>query len=446
MSEMSASNSKPRISSGWLALLVVAVLIGVMAVAIGAFNGSFTRGVPVTLTSNRSGLVMEPYSKVKMRGVQVGHVVTVNGGLNQISLRLEIDPDQIKYIPANVEARISATSLFGAKFVELIYPKNPSTQRLANGAVLRSENVTVEANTVFENLVELLKQIDVAKLNAVLSAIADGVNGRGERMGEAISDANEVLLALNSRSDTIRGDWRALKDVSDVYDAAADNILKTLDAAATSGETVTDKAQQLDSLLLNVAGFSRSGVTLLGPTKDNLVATINALQSTTSLLMKYNPALTCTLVGAKKVADDGYALGGNGKSFIMDAGLMLGDDPYRYPDNLPVNNAKGGAGGKPSCGSLPDVADNWPVRALVTDTGFGTGLDLRPNPGIGFPGIANYFPVTKAIPEPPRIRYPGPPAPGPVPYPGAPPYGAPQYGPDGTPLYPGVPPAPPPTP
>jgi len=443
---MSASNSKPRISSGWLALLVVVALIGVMAVAIGAFNGSFTRGVPVTLTSNRSGLVMEPYSKVKMRGVQVGHVVTVNGGLDQISLRLEIDPDQIKYIPANVEARISATSLFGAKFVELIYPKNPSTQRLANGAVLRSENVTVEANTVFENLVELLKQIDVSKLNAVLSAIADGVNGRGERMGEAISDANEVLLALNSRSDTIRDDWRALKEVSDVYSAAADDILKTLDAAATSGKTVTDKAPQLDSLLLNVAGFSRSGVTLLGPTKDNLVATINALQSTTSLLMKYNPALTCTLVGAKKVVDDGYALGGNGKSFIMDAGLLLGDDPYRYPDNLPVNNAKGGAGGKPSCGSLPDVADNWPVRALVTDTGFGTGLDLRPNPGIGFPGIANYFPVTKAIPEPPRIRYPGPPAPGPVPYPGAPPYGAPQYGPDGSPLYPGVPPAPPPTP
>ncbi|MBP1823134.1 phospholipid/cholesterol/gamma-HCH transport system substrate-binding protein [Mycobacterium sp. OAE908] len=446
MSEMSASNSKPRISSGWLALLVVVALIGVMAVAIGAFNGSFTRGVPVTLTSKRSGLVMEPYSKVKMRGVQVGHVVTVNGGLDQISLRLEIDPDQIKYIPANVEARISATSLFGAKFVELIYPKNPSTQPLANGAVLRSENVTVEANTVFENLVELLKQIDVSKLNAVLSAIADGVNGRGERLGEAISDANEVLLALNSRSDTIRDDWRALKEVSDVYSAAADDILKTLDAAATSGKTVTDKAPQLDSLLLNVAGFSRSGVRLLGPTKDNLVATINALQSTTSLLMKYNPALTCTLVGAKKVVDDGYALGGNGKSFIMDAGLLLGDDPYRYPDNLPVNNAKGGAGGKPSCGSLPDVADNWPVRALVTDTGFGTGLDLRPNPGIGFPGIANYFPVTKAIPEPPRIRYPGPPAPGPVPYPGAPPYGAPQYGPDGSPLYPGVPPAPPPTP
>ena len=108
------------------------------------------------------------------------------------------------------------------------------------------------------------------------------------------------------------------------------------------------------------------------------------------------------------------AIGGNGKSVIMDAALLFGDDPYRYPDNLPVVNAKGGPGGKPSCGSLPDVSKNFPVKYLVTDTGFGTGLDVRPNPGIGFPGIANYFPVTKGVPEPPRIRYPGGPAPGPL--------------------------------
>jgi phospholipid/cholesterol/gamma-HCH transport system substrate-binding protein len=426
--------------------MVVAALIAAMALAIGAFNGSFTRGVPVTLTSSRSGLVMEPYSKVKMRGVQVGRVVTVNGGLNQISLQLEIDPDQIAFIPANVAARISATSLFGAKFVELIYPEYPSAQKLTKGAVLRSENVTVEANTVFQNLVNLLKHVDASKLNAVLSALAEGVIGQGQRMGEGISAANEVLVALNPRTDTIRDDWRALKNVSNVYGAAAEDILKILDAAATTSVTITDEAGQLDSLLVSVTGLSRSGVALLGPTKDNLVATINALESTTSLLMKYNPALTCTLMGAKKVVDDSYALGGNGKSFIMDAGMMFGDDPYRYPENLPVNNAKGGAGGKPSCGSLPDVAANWPVRALVADTGFGTGLDLRPNPGIGFPGYANYLPVTRGVPQPPSIRYPGPPAPGPIPYPGAPPYGAPLYGPGGAPLFPGVSPAPPPTP
>ena len=53
-------------------------------------------------------------------------------------------------------------------------------------------------------------------------------------------------------------------------------------------------------------------------------------------------------------------LGGNGKSVIMDAALLMGDDPYRYPDNLPIVNATGGPGGKPSCGSLPDISKNYP--------------------------------------------------------------------------------------
>ena len=114
-------------------------------------------------------------------------------------------------------------------------------------------------------------------------------------------------------------------------------------------------------------------------------------------------------------------MGGNGKSVIMDSALLFGDDPYRFPDNLPKVNARGGPGGRPSCGSLPDPLQQFPVKYLVTDTGFGTGLDVRPNPGIGFPGWADYFPVTRAVPEPPSIRYPGGPAPGPLPGPPPPP-------------------------
>lgn len=433
-----------KIGSGWLALLLVVIVCSLIALALGAFNQTFTSTVPVTLTADRSGLVMEPYAKVKMRGVQVGRVATVAGDVDSATIQLYIDPDQVKNIPANVKARISATSLFGGKFVDLIYPNDPSPQRLASGAVLRSQNVAVEVNTVFQNLVYLIKQIDPSKLNGVLSALAQGVGGKGEQIGQSITDTNDVLQALNSRTDTMREDFRALADVSDTYGGAAHNIIATVDALTTTSATVSAKSTQLDQLLAGTAGLSRSGVELIGPNKDNLVNTVNLLAPTTSLLMKYNPELTCLLVGADKTgAGLSQMLGGsNGKSLIMDAALLLGDDPYRYPDNLPVVAAKGGPGGAPGCGSLPDVAANWPVRYLVTNTGFGTGMDIRPNPGIGFPGYADYLPVTRAVPEPPSIRYPGPPAPGPIPYPGAPPYGAPQYGPDGTPLYPGVPPAP----
>jgi phospholipid/cholesterol/gamma-HCH transport system substrate-binding protein len=392
---------------------------------------------------------MEPGAKVKLRGVEVGRVAAITGGAGMTSLKLDMFPDQIRYIPANVQAEIKATTVFGAKYVDLNSPDDPTPKRLAAGAVLVSRNVSTEVNTVFENLVGLLNQIDVSKLNATVTALADGVRGQGERIGEATTDANQVLLAINPRMDTIRANWRSFKGLSDTYAAAAHDILATLDAASTTSTTITNHAKDLDAFLLNAIGFSNSGVELLAPNKDNLVNAINGLQPTADLLLKYNPEYTCLLVGAKFYLDHGgyTTTGGNGRSSIVDAGLLLGDDPYQYPDNLPIVAAKGGPGGKPSCGSLPDVAKNFPVRYTVTNTGWGTGLDVRPNPGLGHPCWADYFPVTRAVPEPPSIRQclPGP-APGPIPYPGAPPYGAALYGADGTPLWPGVPPAPTPEP
>ncbi|WP_260745480.1 MCE family protein [Mycobacterium sp. SMC-2] len=429
-------------------MLIVGVVCFVW-VCSALFGGTFRSYVPVTLTSDRSGLVMETGAKVKLRGVQVGRVAAVTGGNGPASLKLEIDPDQIKRIPANVEAQIRATTAFGSKYVDLIYPDHPSPQRLAAGAVLRSSNVSTEVNTVFQNLVGVLKQIEPAKLNAVLGALAEGVRGQGQRIGEATTDADQVLQAVNPRMDAVRQDFRSFAEFSQTYSAAAHDILTVLDSASTTSSTITTQASELDALLLATIGFSRAGSDLLGPTENNLIRSIDLLEPTTDLLLKYNPEYTCTLQGGLWLLQNGgwEETGGlNGYSVITDAGLLFGDDPYKYPDNLPIVAAKGGPGGKPGCGSLPDASKNFPVRYLVTNTGWGTGLDVRPNPGIGHPWWIDYFPVTRAVPEPPSIRGVKPPAIGPVPYPGAPPYGAPLYGPDGTPLYPGVPPPPPPAP
>lgn len=94
-------------------------------------NGVFPRHlqsyVPVTLVSDRSGLVMEIGAMVKMRGVQVGRVGKADSGHDAVALQLQIEPGQIGKIPANVEARISVLTAFGAKFVDLIPP--PSRAR-----------------------------------------------------------------------------------------------------------------------------------------------------------------------------------------------------------------------------------------------------------------------------------------------------------------------------
>jgi len=446
---MAARKGESRIHPIWWALALFAVIAVIVVVCTTLFAGTFSSYVPVTLTSDRAGLVMESGAKVKMNGVEVGRVATIEGGKDPVSLKLDIFPDQARFIPANVQAQIRATTAFGAKYVDLIYPDDPSSRRLSAGAVLQSRNVSTEVNTVFENLVGVLKQIDVAKLNATLTAFAEGVRGQGERIGQATTDANEVLLAINPRMDTVAQNWRSFKGFSDAYSAAAPDILATLSAASTTSATITSHASGLDALLLNTIGFSRSGIDLLAPNKDNLVHGVNVLEPSTNLLMKYNPEYSCLILGAKWFLDNGgyQSQGGNGRTLVVDAGLLLGDDPYVYPGNLPIVAAKGGPGGKPGCGSLPDSSKNFPVRSLVTNTGWGTGVDWRPNPGVGHPGWIDFFPSTRGVPEPPSIRgvphpgFLGGPAPGPIPYPGAPAYGAPLYGPGGTPLYPGVPPA-----
>ena len=436
-----------RIPTAWCPLFLLALVAVLVFVTAASFSGSFRSSVPVTLTAERSGLVLETGAKVKMRGVDVGRVRDIEGGNGAAKLLLDIDTDQVRYIPANVGAQINVTTVFGAKFVDLIYPDNPIPERLPAGALLKADTVTTEVNTVFENVVDLLTMIDPMKLNAVLTAVAESVRGRGERIGEAATALNEVLSALNARNDVFRDDVRSLKNLSDTYATAAQDILTILDTASTTSTTVVNHQGELDALLLNAVGLSRSGTALLGSSKDNLVTAINSLEPTTNLLQTYSPTYTCMLEGAKWVVDhSGPIFGGDGRTFVVDVALLPGNDPYVFPDNLPVVAAKGGPGGKPGCGSLHDVTKNFPVRQLITNTGWGTGLDIRPNPGIGRPCWADYFPVTRAVPQEPSIRQciPGP-AVGPEPYPGSPPYGAALYGPGGQPLWPGVPPAPAPT-
>ena len=78
---------------------------------------------------------------------------------------------------------------------------------------------------------------------------------------------------------------------------------------------------------------ARPASTSSAATKPNIVRSFNLLDPTTALLNKYSPTYTCLFQGAQWYVDHGGrdALGGNGYSVILDAALLFGDDPYRYP-------------------------------------------------------------------------------------------------------------------
>ncbi|WP_459979968.1 MlaD family protein, partial [Mycobacterium avium] len=131
-------------------LILFGAITGLVVLTVAAFNRDLRPYARVTLTADRSGLIMEPGAKVKLRGVQVGRVTSIHSG-DPVTLRLELYPEQLQYIPANVTAQITATTAFGGKYVDLQIPESPSPRRLAAGAVVRSRNVTTEVNTAIQN-------------------------------------------------------------------------------------------------------------------------------------------------------------------------------------------------------------------------------------------------------------------------------------------------------
>ncbi|OOK82934.1 mce related family protein [Mycobacterium kansasii] len=98
---MSESRSQRTHPGRWTFVLVIAV-IGTIVLTATLFSGSFKSSIAVTVLSDRAGLVMDRGGKVKLRGVQVGRVSEITAGKDHVTLKLAIQPEQIRYIPANV--------------------------------------------------------------------------------------------------------------------------------------------------------------------------------------------------------------------------------------------------------------------------------------------------------------------------------------------------------
>ncbi|MGW5377876.1 MCE family protein [Nocardia sp. NPDC003999] len=343
-------------------LASIAVGIAVIGLSVTMFNGGFADTVPVTVLSPRAGLVMYPDADVKMRGVTVGKVSSIEERADGLaSIRLAIDARQLHLIPADVRVDIASTTVFGAKSVQLVAPEHPAAQALRAGQVLDAEHVTVEIDTVFQQLTTVLGRIEPEKLNETLGAIAGATGGRGDKLGVMLGDLESFLAQLEPGLPALRADLAMAPPVLNAYADATAPLLDTArNAGAISGTIVTEQ-QNLDAMLLGLIGLSDTGTRVLGDNHDALDTTLAALVPTTDLTADYHEALTCALDGfgwlsrSKPVDVPGLGLSAN---------FLFGTEPYRYPRNLPKVAATGG----PQCSVLPVSYEGRPPF-VVADVG-----------------------------------------------------------------------------
>lgn len=343
--------------------LTIAAAAAVAAAAVGSFRGSFSDTVPLTVLSQRAGLVMNPDAKVKLLGVPVGRVGSIEDLPNgAAAIHLEMESDQLAQIPDNVVVNIASPTVFGAKSVDLVPPADPSPRTLQPGQVLASESVTVEFNTIFEQLTAVLTRIQPEKLNETLGAIASAFDGRGQRFGETLSQLDQYLKKIDPSLANLSHDIEVAPHVLNAYADAAPDLITTVDNATQISQTLVDEQANLDAFLVSTIGLADVGNDVIATNRQGLTDLLRVLVPTLELTDRYNSAITCTLAGLLPLATAPPL----DKPGIVDSiGFQLGRERYRYPSNLPKVAATGG----PHCLSLPVVAPESRPPFVVTDVG-----------------------------------------------------------------------------
>jgi phospholipid/cholesterol/gamma-HCH transport system substrate-binding protein len=388
---------QPYRTAGLVVFLIGALVLWLVYLQ---YRGDFTPVTRLTMLSSRAGLVMDPGSKVTYNGVQIGRVADIaevqHDGRPAAKFTLDVYPRYLKLIPANVDAKIEATTLFGGKYVSFTSPKNPTPQRITPQHVIDATHVTTEINTLFQTITSITEKVDPVKVNLTLSAAAEALSGLGGKFGQSIINANTVLDEVNPRMPTIRHDIQQLATLGDTYAQASPDLFDFLNHAVITAHTVHQQENELDQALLAATGFGNTGADIFNKGGPYLARGAADLVPSAQLLDTYSPELYCTMRNLHdaepKVAAFtspyslhsettllsglGLAINLPGLGLTLATGGLLGlaglvggaPNPYIYPDNLPRINAHGGPGGAPGCWQSI-TRDFWPAPTLVTDTG-----------------------------------------------------------------------------
>lgn len=347
---------------------MVLALVAVVTVALIMFVGGFTPTATVTVDAPRSGLVLDPDAKVKVRGVEIGRVAAIDNTADGARLKLALDPELLKLVPSNADVDVRSTTVFGAKYVNFIVPQQPSSTSLAPGAVVTAQRVTVEFNTLFQHLSDVLAKIEPEKLNATLSALGTALQGRGDKLGQLLVQSDAYLRDINPYLPTLQQDLAKTGQVTDLYADSVNDLLRTVDNFTVTSKTLAQEQDSLDNVLVNLTGLADTTGAVLRENENQLGTALDLLRPTTGLLDDYAPALYCLIGGLGKALPLGEAVfGGLQEGVALNTGFMYGAKPYTYPEDLPKVNATGG----PQCGGILDRVPGSHSNYVVTDTSEG---------------------------------------------------------------------------
>jgi len=396
---------KARRRLAGVAFLVAMALLAWLSVAL--YQKKFTPAAMVTLYTSSVGNEMHPGAQVMVRGVQVGEVRQVSANGSGARLLLAIQPDALQRLPANVSAMMLPTTLFGQRYVDLILPPTPTARTLAAGSVIRQNRTAdaLEIQQVLDNLLPMLTAAQPDKLSLTLTAIAQGLSGRGKALGQTLVTINSNLRDLTPQLPTLDADIKLLAGLSKTYTRASPAILRALEDFGVTGRTIATEQASFAALLANVTTASNDLRSFLDANSANAIRLAADGLPTLRILARYAPEFPCTLHAlAAFVPQINKVLGAGSKHPGLHVRVVIVPSPGKYVPgkDTPVYGDDLG----PHCYPVPfpgihlnDGASQPPSPKVTSAVGRAASGARAPASGAGVPASGAAVPDSELVRE-----------------------------------------------
>lgn len=257
-----------------VALAVVGTLISLRS------NGTFGAKPHVTAVVADAGGALRKGSDVKMGGVLVGKVVSLerhaSGG---VLVDMEMSEDDLEYVPKNVVARILPATVFGTTFVDLVVHGEPAEEHLEAGDEVEPDTTqgTLEFQQALDDIDRLVKALGPAELASAIGSASQALDGRGDQLATTVGTLNSYLARLNPRMPAVREDLEALAVTIDVLDEVSPDLLDATEDALVFGNSLIQQEAALTAMLTGGARLAERSSGFLSRNERRLVRWIRGI-------------------------------------------------------------------------------------------------------------------------------------------------------------------------
>jgi virulence factor Mce-like protein len=283
---------------------------------------------PKTITAYfTSATAIYPGDQVRVSGVKVGTIKSIEPQGTQAKLTLKVDRDVP--IPADAKAIIFTENLVAARFVELTPAYRTSGPVMADGAVIPVQRtaVPVEWDEVKNQLMRLATdlgpnaKVSTPAISRFIDSAANALQGNGDKLRETLAQLSGVARTFANGSGNIVD---IIKNLQTFVTALRDSNVQMVqfnNRLATLTSVVNDSKSDLDAALTDLSEAVGEVQRFIAGTRDATSEQLARLSNAIQPLVDQHMALENILHGAPTAlsnffndynADTGTIVGGFG--------------------------------------------------------------------------------------------------------------------------------------